>query len=57
MSRTIWFLLLISPLILVLGCGRKAPPTLPAKPASLVFNLETGEPNLYKEEAVLLEDG
>ena len=32
----LWFFFFLSLLIIVLGCGRKAPPTLPEKPSSLI---------------------
>jgi len=37
-----------------LGCGRKAPPTMPEKPSSLVFTLETG--NSICKKAYLLKN-
>lgn len=30
-----WFFFFLSLLIILMGCGRKAPPTLPEKPSSL----------------------
>jgi len=48
--RVLFFILLFT---LLMGCGRKAPPTLPEKPSSLSLNLETGEQDLSKEGVAL----
>lgn len=42
------FFFFLSLLIMLMGCGRKAPPTLPEKPSSRILKLETGN-SIYKE--------
>ncbi|MBW1691705.1 MAG: hypothetical protein DRG87_00315 [Deltaproteobacteria bacterium] len=37
-----WLLFFFLLLLIVMGCGRKAPPTLPEKPSSLSLGFETG---------------
>jgi len=41
-KNVVSFLLLLPLLILLIGCGRKGPPTLPKEPSSLIWKLETG---------------
>jgi hypothetical protein len=49
-------LLFLMPLFMVLiGCGRKGPPSLPRKPSSLIWKLETGNLKLDKEESLSLK--
>lgn len=42
----IWFFFFLSLLIILMGCGRKAPPTLPEKPSSLSLEFQTKGKNL-----------
>jgi predicted small lipoprotein YifL len=37
-----WLFFVFLLLLIVMGCGRKAPPTLPEKPSSLSLEFETG---------------